>query len=74
MAEGYKKITDYSEDKLIEALNTFGGDFNAASRALRLSPGNLTNHVYKNKRLRALFCKTSASLTLSSRSTRWYGV
>lgn len=57
MAEGYIKITDYSEDKLIEAINMHGGDIPAAGRALRVSPGTLTNHVYKNPRLRALFVK-----------------
>lgn len=57
MAEGYIKITDYTEDKLIEAITMHGGDITAAGRALRVSPGTLTNHVYKNPRLRALFVK-----------------
>lgn len=57
MAEGYNKVTDYSEEKLVEAINMFGGDVQAAATSLRLSPGTLTNHVYKNPRLRALFVK-----------------
>lgn len=57
MAEGYARVSDYSEEKIIEAITAFGGDINAAAKALRLSPGNLNAHVYKNKRFRALFVK-----------------
>lgn len=64
VAEGYVRITEYSEDKLIEAINMHGGDVVAAGRALRLSPGTLVTHVYKNPRLRALFCKDVANMNL----------
>lgn len=57
MAEGYRKVTEFSEEKLVEAINMHGGDIPAAGRALRISPGTLTNHVYKNPRMRALFVK-----------------
>lgn len=55
MPEGYKSISDYSIDKIVEAMNMFGGDVRAAAKSLRVSPASLSNAIYNNKRLRSLF-------------------
>jgi len=55
MPEGYKAVSEYSVDKVIESMNMFSGDVKATAKALQVSPKSLANAIYKNPRLKALF-------------------
>ena len=55
-------VTDFTAEKIIEAINMAGGDISGASVFLGVSFKSLNEHVYRTPRLRALFAKDVAKI------------